>query len=746
MALFLVFNVILHVCLSIDPTKITDVHIIFSSHLDCGFTDTISNVLDLYWNDLYNNAIQTNNELINYYNITTYKYMTHSWLLSLLYDCPQNIDGLTCLDAASSERIKLLIQNGNMWFHAFPFNSLMELYDESMISFGIQLSIDMANELGIKPSKVISQRDVPGMTRSIIPVLKSNGITAISIGVNPNSANPDVPLISRWKDPVSNEEILLLQWPGYGFAPPNGPPLELDGFDHVLIFQFNWDNAGPNDSPYVASVYQTLAQMYPNANVYSSTIDDYVDLVLADQALYNSLPVYTEEIGETWCYGNAADPLKMAKFRIAQKWRTEYIKNGLCSLDSPNFYNFSRFLLKNGEHTFGINVNKWLNSQEMGWYNNTILREKLDTNDFQILVNSWFEQRTYGIDYALDALKESNNSNDVELYKTIANEFMLIENPTLPENFDDANIWQPINISETFRIKLNNTFDIKFSGLNGALVKLYDLDNDLAYINYTENSKNDLPFGFAGLMYQTRTEQDFHDFYYNYTYDGGSDCVNDFCKNGLNANTNGLVKHQNILSSYIQGYKYYNENIFAIKTDYGSYQDDLYYNFGAPQYSITIFDFTSQYQSNKFNINVTLYNKTFTRIPEAIWVTFHPNQCTNIYVRKIEEYIDINDVIKNGTKHLHSVGIQDGNIKCFINENDNNIQITGIDAPLTGFMPQGWPNLTPFATPIYNTTNDITKPFGFILMDNTWETNYPIWYPYTSNDNNTVFRFNIQLQ
>ena len=31
-------------------------------------------------------------------------------------------------------------------------------------------------------------------------------------------------------------------------------------------------------------------------------------------------------------------------------------------------------------------------------------------------------------------------------------------------------------------------------------------------------------------------------------------------------------------------------------------------------------------------------------MPEAIWVTFHPNQCTNIYVRKIDEYIDINDV------------------------------------------------------------------------------------------------------
>ena len=69
-----------------------------------------------------------------------------------------------------------------------------------------------------------------------------------------------------------------------------------------------------------------------------------------------------------------------------------------------------------------------------------------------------------------------------------------------------------------------------------------------------------------------------------------------------------------------------------------------------------------------------------------------------------------------------------------------------MNAPLTGFMPEGWPNLTPFATPIYNTTNDITKPFGFILLDNIWETNYPIWYPYTSNDNNTLFRFNIQLQ
>ena len=39
-------------------------------------------------------------------------------------------------------------------------------------------------EFGLPPKAVLSQRDVPGLTRSMIPILKQHGVEAVSVGVN----------------------------------------------------------------------------------------------------------------------------------------------------------------------------------------------------------------------------------------------------------------------------------------------------------------------------------------------------------------------------------------------------------------------------------------------------------------------------------------------------------------------------------------------------------------------------------
>jgi hypothetical protein len=49
---------------------------------------------------------------------------------------------------------------------------------------------------------VLLQRDVPGLTRAVIPVFVSKGIKAISVGVNAGSAPPGVPKCTPfiWRD------------------------------------------------------------------------------------------------------------------------------------------------------------------------------------------------------------------------------------------------------------------------------------------------------------------------------------------------------------------------------------------------------------------------------------------------------------------------------------------------------------------------------------------------------------------
>lgn len=74
-----------------------------------------------------------------------------------------------------------------------------------MIKFGVRLTHDLDAKFGKPPKKTISQRDVPGMTRSAIPILLSANITAISIGANGGSTPANVPKAFIWHDPVSGK-------------------------------------------------------------------------------------------------------------------------------------------------------------------------------------------------------------------------------------------------------------------------------------------------------------------------------------------------------------------------------------------------------------------------------------------------------------------------------------------------------------------------------------------------------------
>ena len=61
-----------------------------------------------------------------------------------------------------------------------------------------------------------AQRDVPGLTRSAVPVLTSQGVTSLSVGVNGGSAPPGVPKFTPfwWADEPSGTRLLAFWHPG----------------------------------------------------------------------------------------------------------------------------------------------------------------------------------------------------------------------------------------------------------------------------------------------------------------------------------------------------------------------------------------------------------------------------------------------------------------------------------------------------------------------------------------------------
>ena len=98
-----------------------------------------------------------------------------------------------------------------------PFNSQLEVLDVSLLDFSIKLTRSLDKKYGKLPTTTMSQRDVPGTTRSIIPTLVANGIKAITVGVNGGSMPPAVPSVFVWHHSPTNQSILAMWHPGgYG--------------------------------------------------------------------------------------------------------------------------------------------------------------------------------------------------------------------------------------------------------------------------------------------------------------------------------------------------------------------------------------------------------------------------------------------------------------------------------------------------------------------------------------------------
>ena len=94
--------------------------------------------------------------------------------------------------------------------NAFPHNAEPETMTPQLLQAAVRMSRDLSSPLSIPPPATLSQRDVPGLSRSAIPLLKSTGITGISVGVNGASLPPAVPRAFVWRDESSDSEVLCM--------------------------------------------------------------------------------------------------------------------------------------------------------------------------------------------------------------------------------------------------------------------------------------------------------------------------------------------------------------------------------------------------------------------------------------------------------------------------------------------------------------------------------------------------------
>lgn len=384
---------------------IKTVMVVEASHFDAGFAQTLRNIVALWFEQHFPRAYTIGMQLKALGGAPQMKFMTQSWLVSLYLNCPSGM-GLPCPNATMLAQFNESVANGFLTWHTFPHNAEVELADAALVDFGVDMTHEIDDYFGLPHKQTMSQRDVPGATRSMIPVLAARGVRAFSVGVNGASSAPEVPRAFVWADPVSNTSLLMMEHPhGYGWINASDAVV-VPGLDTALVFAWRGDNAGPAESvEEVQGWWTTIQQQFPTAtSIVAATFDDFVAKLATVQPL---LPVLDTEIGDTWIYGVPSDPVKQARARAMMRQRSSCLASGACALENPVFRNFSRLFVKYPEHTDGLDVKTWL-ADWQNWTNaqfHACLAQNLP--NYQTMIGGWIEQRNFSVEYPLAALQQA---------------------------------------------------------------------------------------------------------------------------------------------------------------------------------------------------------------------------------------------------------------------------------------------------------------------------------------------------
>ena len=697
-----------------------NVHVVFMNHLDVGYASFIGDIINEYFQTYFPRAIRL---AVEAEPGSAFIYTTHSWLVHLYINCPVNLVlndiAIKCPSPEEVSNFTESVKKGHIVWHAGPMNMQVELMNEAVLQTGLYFSRQLGEAFSYT-SNVLSQRDVPGMTAAAIPTFVNWGIKAVSVGVNPASAPPAVPKIFNW-----NNQIIGIWHPG-GY--PNAPGKSVNDpggiaykdcavtpdKTNALCFGFRTDNTGPPTSlEELDNVYQIIREEFPGANVFASTLDNFVSKV--DRS---TLPVVNSEIGDTWIQGIAADPRKTAEYRAYAKSLLHYLSQPGNSLKDPVVYNMSTYLIKLPEHTWGLSGVH----DDDHWSNDQFNEKRRSEADFIANENSWREQRAF-LDLALGATVGH------PLHDLITENLKHLE-PILPNLTD----YSRVTPAQEFNI-LNNTVSISFDPSTGSINHFMTNATDSSIV-YTESTN---PIGL--FSYHTYNESDFTFLKLHYGNPGnpGFEKPNCFIAKPLS---------QIWMPSLVYLYQSKtNPAMFITQLKMADQQAHTYY--GAPAEMWVTIEVTSE----SIDFDMVLVNKTTTRLPEATMFSFYPTspdssgwECSAVKVATgvlaPQSTIDIKNVVMNGSQYQHAV-----EYVTLHSSDKKSITLASPDVPLVCPILQGdngW-TPTPFPAPLKPLSSATIIGMAFNIHNNIWNTNYPLWYPFNDEDKNFRAKFSMQM-
>ncbi len=666
------------------PAPEPDLHVkrvlvMFKCHLDVGFIDTQAAVIKKYFEQYFPAAIQIASTLRRA-GEQRYVWTTGSWLL---YEY---------LEQATPEvrkRMEQAILQGDIAWHALPFSWQTELLDRSAITGALGFSKSLDRRFG-RTTTGAKMTDVPGHTRGLIGPLAGNGVTFLDIGVNSASTAPNVPAAFVWKDPGGASLVMLYHRLDYGGI------VRLPDSDLAVAVEVRDDNSGPHTIEEIGKIYADLRRQFPNASIRASNLTEIANAVEPHKG---ALPVVTQEIGDTWIYGVASDPLKLARYREVLRLRGEWIQAGKLQVgDAVDLAFLAKFALA-AEHTWGTDTKTWL---DFDHYTPDALARMLEQPNYKTVTGSWIEKRAdidQGIATLPMALRAEANARLQRLKPA----------PPMASDLKTHDVSTSIETAH---------FTVGLDPVTGAVTRL------LGKSNSREWASTQHPL--ASFSYQTLSKTDYDRFLASYITVQTDWAPKDFGKPNIETFRAQSRVWSTRLVNCLDGETEREHRILAhLRIENGgepiptvaAWPADLYLELVFPKAEPLI------------HINMSWFGKRSNRLPEALWLTFRPvaPRTDNWMLSKVDEWVSPADVVPGGNRHMHalSTGLR-------YRDENSSFTIETLDAPLVVLGEK---------SPIFfsNSQPDLSQGAHFSLFNNGWGTNYVQWF-----GEDMQFRFTIR--
>ena len=255
--------------------NITQVHVVFMTHLDIGFTKLAKDVCTDYFFKHLPNGIALSAELRAAGGPARYAVTTHPWLIHEFYDAAadcarisRNASMLAMMDAA--------IALDDIRWHGKPMNNFAELEDGPWFASSLLLSGQL-NERFNKSWGALACKstDVPGFSKSAIPYFAGAGKRSLHIGYNSKCRVPDIPSVFNWVHVETGTSLLTFVNDNYGSI------VAVPGSPHALAFFYSPDNTGPPPSAdAVITWWNSTQATFPNAKLILSSLDAFTEAIL----------------------------------------------------------------------------------------------------------------------------------------------------------------------------------------------------------------------------------------------------------------------------------------------------------------------------------------------------------------------------------------------------------------------------------------------------------------------------------